>query len=136
MSVMYNKGLEGFIGGDIALDTDTIKAVFLNVSGAGTLYTFSQAHQFLSSISGASIIGTAQTLASKVITDGIFDSADPSFGTIAGGTDTAEAILVYQDTGSSATSRLIAYIDGITLTPDGTAVSIQWDNGANKIFKV
>lgn len=135
MSVMYDKGLEGFIGGDIALDTDTIKAAFVNVSGTGTLYTFSQSHQFWSSVASGSVIGTPQTLASKTITNGVFDANDTAFGTI-GVTDSAEAIIIYQDTGVAGTSRLIAYIDGITLTPDGTSVTIQWDNGANKIFKV
>ena len=135
MSVMYNKGLEGFIGGDIALDTDTIKAQFVNVSGAGTLYTFNQAHDFLNDITAGALIGTAATLTGKTITDGVFDAIDTNFGTIAT-TDSSEALVIYQDTGSSATSRLIAYIDGITLSPDGTNVTVQWDNGANKIFKV
>ena len=54
-------------------------------------------------------------------------------------TETAGNASVYQYTGVDATARLIAYIDsatGLPFLPSGGNVAIQWDNGANKIFKL
>ena len=50
-----------------------------------------------------------------------------------------EAIIIYSDTGTEATSPLIAYIDtatGLPITPNGGDIIVTWDNGANKIFKL
>ena len=49
----------------------------------------------------------------------------------------AEAILIYIDTGSAATSRLVAWIDTATnlpVTPNGGDISIQWN--ASGIFQL
>ena len=46
---------------------------------------------------------------------------------------------IYQDSGVEATSRLIANIDaatGLPVTPNGTDITVQWDSGANRIFKL
>jgi hypothetical protein len=54
--------------------------------------------------------------------------------------DPCEAIVIWQDTGVESTSRLIAYIDtassGLPVTPNGGDITIAWDSGANKIFKL
>ena len=50
-----------------------------------------------------------------------------------------EAIIIYVDSGTEATSPLIAYIDtatGLPITPNGGDIIVTWDNGTNKIFKV
>ena len=47
--------------------------------------------------------------------------------------------MIYVDTGTEATSPLIAYIDtatGLPITPNGGDIIVTWDNGTNKIFKV
>ena len=48
-------------------------------------------------------------------------------------------IIIYKDTGTEATSPLIAMIDtatGLPITPNGGDIIVTWDNGVNKIFKV
>lgn len=48
-------------------------------------------------------------------------------------------IVIVRDTGADATSPLIALIDtatGLPVTPNGGDITIQWDSGANKIFKL
>ena len=56
--------------------------------------------------------------------------------------DPCEALIIYKHTGTDATSRLIAYIDTVTgpaalsVTPNGGDITIVFDNGANKIFKL
>jgi hypothetical protein len=83
------------------------------------VYTYSAAHEFLSSLTGR--IGTDQTLGTKTITTGIFDSANPTWTAVTGAT--VEALVIYIDTGVAGTSRLIAYIDtgqtGLPVTPNG-----------------
>ena len=107
----------------------TLKVVLVNT---GT-YTYSSSHQFLSSLSGTG--GTAQTLGSKTYTNGVFDAADVTFTAVAG-TITYEALVIYIDTGSSATSRLVAYIDtgvtGLPITSNGGDIVVSWN--ASGIF--
>lgn len=117
----------------IDFTNDTIKAALVD---EGT-YTRSAAHQYLSSVS-AGIVGTAQTLASKTTTGGVFDAADVTFLSVSGAS--CESILIYKDTGSAATSPLIALIDtvtsGLPITPNGSSIVIAWDNGGDGILKV
>jgi hypothetical protein len=97
-------------------------------------YTYSSAHEFQSSLSG--VVGTAVTLGSKTFTNGLFDAADSTFTAVSGAT--AEALVIYVDTGSSATSRLVAYIDtgvtGLPVTPNGGDIIVQWN--ASGIFQL
>jgi hypothetical protein len=80
---------------------------------------------------------TSGALTGKTVTAGVADAVDVTFTAVSGAT--VEAIVLYADSGTEATSRLIAYIDtatGLPLTPNGGDVTVAWDNGANKIFKL
>jgi hypothetical protein len=130
-NTLYDKGRQKFLEGSIAFASDTIKVALVDT---GT-YTFSQTHEFYSSVSG--VVGTPQTLASKTTTSGVADAADVTFTAVTGAS--AEALIIYKDTGSTATSPLIAYIDtatGLPVTPNSGDINIIWDSGANKIFKL
>jgi len=109
----------------------TIKGILVDT---GT-YTYSSAHQYRSSLSGT--VGSAFTL-TLIDCDatGAFDAADITDSSVTG--VSAEAIVLYKDTGNSATDILIAYIDsatGLPVTPNGGDIVIQWDNGSSKIFR-
>lgn len=97
-------------------------------------YTYSSSHQFLSSLSG--VVGTAQTLGSKTFTNGAFDAADVTFTAVSG--SSAEALVIYIDTGVAGTSQLVAYIDtGVTnlpVTPNGGDITVTWN--ASGIFQL
>lgn len=125
-SALYPSFKELLLGGDIDLANDTIKAALVDT---GT-YTYSSAHDFYNDISG--VVGTPGTLASKTITGGVFDAADQVYSSVSGAS--VEAVVLYKDTGNTATSPLIAYIDGISVTPNGGNITVQWDSGASKIF--
>lgn len=131
---LFAKGREGFLDGSIDWDTDTIKAVLVD---HGTDTPVPATDQFLSDISAGARIATSAALSSKTVTDGVADAADITFSAVSGAS--VESIVLYKDTGSAATSRLIAYIDsatGLPVTPNGGDITVQWDNGANKIFKL
>lgn len=130
-NALYPLGKEAFLSGSINMTSDTIKAALIDT---GT-YTYSASHQYWSSAS-SSLVGTAATLGTKTVTAGTFDAADVTYSAVSG--NSAEAIIIYKDTGSAATSPLIAYIDtgytGLPVTPNGGDITVTWDNGTNKIF--
>jgi phage tail sheath gpL-like len=133
-NALYDKGREGFLAGEIDWDTDVIKAVLIDAAD----YTVNLAdHQFLSDIPAAARVATSAALTGKTVANGVADAADLAFLAISG--DPVEALVIYQDTGSESTSRLIAYIDtttGLPVTPNGGDINVAWDNGDNKIFKL
>lgn len=133
-NALYDYGREQFATAGINWVTDTIKVVLVDV---GTYSVSLSTHQFFSSVPGGAVVGVAGTLASKTATAGVCDAADLTFSTVSGAS--IEAIVIYKDTGSSATSPLIAYIDtatGLALTPNGGDITVQWDNGTSRIFKL
>lgn len=105
------------------LNAVTVKVALID-TGA---YTYNAAHDFLDDVTG--IIGTAQTLNNKTFTNGIFDADDVTYTAVTG--NSVEALIIYVDTGSAATSRLIAYIDtnvtNLPFTPNGGNVIIAWN---------
>lgn len=100
----------------------TVKVAMVD---AGT-YTYSAAHEFLSSLSG--VVGTAATLATKTYVSGTFDADDVVYTAVTGAS--VEALVIYIDTGVAGTSRLVSYIDtGYTLlpvTPNGGNITVTW----------
>lgn len=129
-NALYPKFLESALQAGVNMSSGTVKVALVDT---GT-YTYSTAHQFLSSLSG--VVGTAQTLGSKTFTNGLFDAADVSFTGVSGAT--AEALVLYVDTGTAGTSPLIAYIDtgvtGLPVTPNGGDINVVWN--ASGIFQL
>lgn len=134
MSALYGKARQKFLSGDLSWSADTIKAVLVDTND----YTVSiDVHEFLSDIPTGARVATSAALTGKTVTLGVADADDISFSTVAG--DESEALVLYVDTGSAATSSLVAYIDsatGLPITPDGGNVNVVWDDTANRIFKL
>lgn len=131
-NLIYPKAKEAFLSGSINLSSDTIKCQLIDTND----YTYSSTDDYLADVAAAARVGTAVTLASKTVTDGVFDAADITFSTVTG--DVSEALLIYKDSGSEASSNLIALLDtaqsGLPVTPNGGDIDVTWDNGASKIF--
>lgn len=111
------------------LSSGTVKVALVDTG----VYTYSATHQFYSSVSSAAV-GTPQTIGSKTFTNGVFDGADVTFTAVTG--NSVEALVIYIDTGTAATSPLVAYIDtsvtGLPVTPNGGDITITWN--ASGIF--
>lgn len=131
MSGLYAKTKKLLLDADIDLLVDTLKVVLIDE--ADYVVNFA-VHDFLDDVPAIARVGTPQTLLTKSTTDGVFDAADPVFPLVTG--DPCEAILIYKDTGVEGTSPLIALITGITVTPNGGNITVEWDNGASKIFRL
>jgi hypothetical protein len=134
---MYDKGREGFLDGSIDWDTDSIKAVACDATYTPNLAT----DQFLSDIASGARIATSANLASKTVAAGVADAADVTFSAVTAG-KTLNRFVLYKDTGSAGTSRLICSIDtlngggAVSIATSGGDVTLIFDNGANKIFKL
>lgn len=128
-NAIYPKAKQKFLDALIDMPTDTIKIALIDTG----VYTYSSSDEFWSAASAAQV-GTSATLASKTITDGVFDAADVSFTSVSG--VSVEALIIYKDTGSAATSPLIMYIDvaasGLPVTPNGNNIDVQFN--ASGIF--
>lgn len=133
-NALYDKGREAFLSGSISWSSDNIKVV-LTDSGAYTPNMSTD--QFLSDVASGARIATSGNLASKTVAAGVADAADITFTAVTG--VQSEYLVIYKDTGSAATSPLIAKIDtatGLPVTPNGGDITVAWDNGSNKIFKL
>lgn len=123
-SSWYPKALESFLQGDIDLSAVTVRGVLIDT---GT-YTYSAAHDFYNDLAG--VVGTeSAALANKTFTDGVFDADNISFTAVTG--STAEAIVLFVDTGNVATDQLLLYIDsassGLPVTPNGGDINVAFN---------
>lgn len=134
-NALYDAGREGFLGGDVDWDADTIQAILVDTA----LYTVNLAtHDFLDDVPVGARVGSPVTLTSKTKAAGVADAADISFTGLSSA-PSIEALVLFKSTGTESTSRLIAYIDsatGLPVSAGATQVDVSWDNGANKIFKL
>lgn len=133
-NTLYDNSRQLFLEGGINWLTDTIRCLLVNAAN----YTVNvSGHLHLSDISSSARVTNPVTLTSKATTGGAADAADVTFTSVTG--LTVNSIVIVKDSGSEATSPLIAYIDtatGLPLTPNGGDVIVTWDNGTNKIFRV
>jgi hypothetical protein len=140
-SSLFDPGREGFLNGEIDWDTAVIKCAL--VRG----YTYDAAHKFVSDVTGAggTLVATSAALASKTVTNGVADAADVTFSSVAAGA-AIPAIVVFQSSAvtggadvAASAQRLIAYVDtatGLPVTPNGQNITVSFDNGSNRIFKL
>lgn len=128
-SAIYPKAKEQMLQGGINLSSATVRAVLIDT---GT-YTYNSAHNAYDDLSG--VVGTeSDAFGSKTFTDGVFDAANITFSSVTG--NTAEALVIFLDTGTPSTDLLIAYIDsassGLPVTPNGGDITVTWN--ASGIF--
>lgn len=127
-NAIYPKFKESILQAGANMSTGTVKVALVDTG----VYTYSALHQYLSSLSG--VVGTAVTFTAKTFTNGVFDAADVTFTAVTG--SSAEALVIYIDTGVSSTSPLVAYMDtgitGMPVTPTGGDITVTWN--ASGIF--
>lgn len=132
-NALYDLGRQGILDRTIDMTAGTIKVALIR-SGS-----FNDSHEFLSDLTGAGATVVASVALSSVTeAGGVFDAANSTFTSVASGS-ACSALIIFNDTGTGSTSRLVAWIDtatGLPVTPNGQNITITWDSGANKIFKL
>lgn len=132
-NTLYPKGREGFLTGQIDWLTDDIK-----VSGLTDAYTYAATHEFYTDLVG--VVFDSSNFTGKDATDGVGDADDILEPTVSG--SDVKRLIIWQDTGVPATSRLIAYYGRtassvlIVASPDGGPFQIVWPNGPTKLFRL
>ena len=122
-NALFTKGKANLLRNDINVLGNNIKIMLIDLAD----YTFDDADQYVADVAAGSIIGRSANLANKTVSDGAAFDSDPAVVSVVTG-DQFEAFIMYQDTGSDATSRLIMFQDtgvtGLPITPDGSDVRI------------
>lgn len=127
----YPKYAEALLRGGANLESGTVKVALIDLG----VYTYNDAHEFFSSVSG--VVGTPVEVTGKTFVNGLFDATvNPTFSAVTG--NTAEALILYIDTTNPATSRLLIFMDtdigGIPVTPNGGDINLTWN--ASGIFQI
>ena len=123
-NALYTKYREKALTGEVDWVDDNIKVVLVDAAD----YTVNLAtHDFLDDIPSGARVATSGNLSGKTATNGAADADDVTFTAVSG--DVSEALVIYKDSGSAATSPLIAYIDtatGLAVTPNGGDITVIW----------
>lgn len=137
---LFDAGREGFLAGEIDWDTAVIKVAL--VRG----YTFNAAHKFVSDVTATgTIAATSAALSSKTITAGVAGAANITYTAVTANASN-HSLLIFQSSAvtggadvAATAQRVIGWIDTATnlpAVPNGGDITVAWDTGANKIFKL
>ncbi len=132
-NALFDAARQGFLSGAILWDANSIKVLLVSSGYSVSLAS----NTYRTSVPVANVIwSSAVALSTCTVASGVADALDHTLTAVTG--NTASYIVIYADSGASATSRLIAYIDtatGLPVLPNGGDITIQWDNtAATKIF--
>lgn len=126
-SQLYPKGKDHLLGKStqVNLLTDTIKFLFYASS-------YNSAHEFVSDLTGASIVARSGALAGKALTLGVFSANNLTVTAVSG--SAFSVVVLYKDSGADSSSPLIAEFDVSTFTPTGGDIRVVWN--ASGIFSI
>jgi len=141
MSFLYDKARESFLGipsGSINWLNDVIKATLVSSS-----YTPNISHQYVDpSLWAHTGSWTPQLLVGKTSTNGEAVASDVTFSSVPVG-NVIDSLAIYKESGNSSKSQwqLIAlltseHIIGLPVTGSGASVTINFNTGLYKIFKL
>jgi hypothetical protein len=139
-SSLYDSGRQAFLTANHTWGT-TAARCHLHDNGTVDASQISTYDNLDDIVSGQLTNGESSNLTYTTATPGnigIADADDVSLTSVSG--NTAEAIVIFKETGVDSTSTLLVYIDTVTpafpFTPNGGDVTITWAGAANYIFKL
>lgn len=118
-NAVYPLALEAMLTGGVNVSSGNVKVALLSAG-----YTYDDGDEFLDDIDSGDIVAHSPNLTSKTVTGGVFDAANPTFTNLTGAD--VVAYVIYIDTGTAATSRLLAYFDR---DPANQEYAIEPDGG-------
>lgn len=125
MSSLYPKGAGHMLAGDVDFDAATLKILFYSGS-------YNSAHEFVSDLTGASIIARSGALTGVTTALGVLDANNLTITSVSGAAFTH--VILYKDTGSDATSLLVTNFDVALFTPNGSDVNVVFN--ASGLFAI
>ena len=133
-NALFDFGRGEFLDGNLDWSGTLIKAVLVD---HGTDTPVPSTDQDLADITAGARIATSGAFTTKTSTAGVADADNLTYSTVSG--NSVESIVIYFDSTVEATSTLIAFIDtatGLPVTPNGGDITVTWDSGSDKIFKL
>ncbi len=150
-NILYNKAKEGFLGGTNEADLLGNK---IGIALVGSSYTAAASHTTMTNV-GTNVVRTVyfSTVANATqssgltITDGVFDGPDITISNVTSTNQNINAIIIFEQNAANSTvvnatdSKLVAYIDTVSSglpinTPSSANITISWDNGDFRIFRL
>ena len=135
-NALYDHGRNEFLVGDLDWLTHDIRMILMDADD----HTTNQAtDDNLDDIPSAARVATSETFPTETrdATAGVADAADVTFDQVTG--HESEELVIYYHASAETSSTLIVNIDtatGLPVTPNGGDITVQWDSGSNKIFKL
>jgi len=139
----------GFLVGTFDWDSDTWFCVFVDnsVDAQGGPQ---DDDDYLDDITAGAIVKSATESANRIASpvatdgDGVADGNDVTMTSVNNGGAAVESLLICREIGGDQTTpandEMVVFIEDangtMPVTPNGGDIEIQWDNGANKIFKL
>jgi hypothetical protein len=138
-NAVYPAALDGLMTGAIDLDTAVLKAAL--VRG----YTYDATDITVADVVATGTLnGTSAALSSVTVSGGVVDASNTTIATTASASN--HALIIFQASAvtggadvAQSSQRLVAYIDtgtDLPIQPGTGTVSVTWDDGVNKIFKI
>lgn len=129
MSGLYDDGRNGFLDGTHDWDTDAFDAYLVDDTYTPNYGT----HDNLSDITANQRMAGPVALASKTASAGVADADDTAFGAVSAGSTsgTCAGVVIVKN----GTNDLVSYTD-LSFDANGSTVTVRWDSGTNKIFKL
>lgn len=109
----------------------------LKVFAVSNAYTFDAAHTSINDVPAATRMHTSRALASVTFTNGELDAGDLTL-TAASSASAIQALILWLEAGSSASSTLQVYLDlgGSPVTTNGGDIILQWAPSSPYIYKL
>jgi len=113
-NVIYNSLKKALMDADIDLAADTIKVALVTSDYSPNQDSHDNFDDVTNEVTGTGYTAGGAALANKAITqdntddEGVFDADDVTWSS---STITARGAVIYKDTGTASTSKLICYID-------------------------
>ena len=133
MNALYTGAKQRFLTGALNWTSSTIRVVLVDKSLYNADVT---SDEFISDVPLAARTAISDPLSGKTALAGVANANNIIIPAVTGQVD---AMVIYQDTGSEATSPLIAYIDtsvGLPILMSSGDFNIQWNSGTNRIFSL
>lgn len=146
-SALFDKGRNLFAEGGVNWQAggSNVRAVLVKTAYAVNIAN----HQYASDL-GANMVANGGNLATNDQANsanvapttpvaGVCRGANITFGSVATAAGNCSYIVLFVGTGNDSNSPLLAYIDtatGLPVTPNGGDIAVNWDQGANGIFKL
>ena len=114
----------------------TLKAALISTTTGTTNYTYSATDQFFSAIPSGAIVAAGVALSGKAVavsgTSAVLTASAVVWPSVVqSGSQTGQAIVFYNDTGTASTSQLVGYMDtetGLPVTPNGANITLNFSS--------